>query len=301
MSETKQNPLDAILAQYEKNSKPKFSKNDNKKTYDLKNYFSPRLEKGVDSAMKTIRILPNSDGSSPFTEIHGHKAQVEGEFKTFACLKEHKNSACPFCEARELLLATGKDSDKKLARDYSSRLLYVVKVIDRENEADGVKFWRFNNDYTKNGAYDKILGLVRALKKDIFNSQTGRDLVLSINRNQNDIPVVTSITAMDPSPISENAEEATTWLSDTRTWEDVYSTKSYDYLELVVKGFTPVWDKNTNKYVAKEAGVTSKADDLNSELTIGVENVKNNIKTASVATATTAAPSVSSESDDLLF
>ena len=108
MSETI-NPLAAMLEQYEKNNKPKYEKVD--KVYDLKNYFNIYMKEGVNSATKQIRILPNPNGS-PFIEMHTHKVLVDGTWKTFACLKHEKNEPCPFCEAREVLLATGSDSDQ---------------------------------------------------------------------------------------------------------------------------------------------------------------------------------------------
>ena len=298
MSETK-NPLEAMLAQYENNNKPKFEKSATAKVYDLKNYFNTFIKEGVRSATKEIRILPTQDGSTPFVELHGHKIQVDGQWKTFACLKHEKGEACPFCEAREALLATGKDSDKELAKKYNARKMYVVKVIDRGAEDEGVKFWRFNHDYRKEGIYDKIIGVLNAIKKDVTNATTGRDLSISINRNQNNIPVVSSISHMDPSVLSENAELTTEWLGDTRTWEDVYAVKPYDFLEIIVKGGIPVWDSEEKKYVDKAAKEET-PNTLEAELTMGVENVKAGITTAATSEVTTDA-TAEDEADDLPF
>ena len=298
MSETK-NQLEAMLAQYENNNKPKFEKSATAKVYDLKNYFNTFIKEGVRSATKEIRILPTQDGSTPFVELHGHKIQVDGQWKTFACLKHEKGEACPFCEAREALLATGKDSDKELAKKYNARKMYVVKVIDRGAEDEGVKFWRFNHDYRKEGIYDKIIGVLNAIKKDVTNATTGRDLSISINRNQNNIPVVSSISHMDPSVLSENAELTTEWLGDTRTWEDVYAVKPYDFLEIIVKGGIPVWDNDEKKYVDK-ASKEETPNTLEAELTMGVENVKAGITTAATSEVTTDA-TAEDEADDLPF
>ena len=298
MSETKSNALEAMLAQYETNNKPKFDKSKDAKVYDLKNYFNTFIKDGVKSAIKEIRILPTNDGSSPFVEMHGHKVQVEGQWKTFACLKHEKNEACPFCEAREALLATGTSSDKELAKKYNARLMYVVKVIDRGAEQEGVKFWRFNHDYTKAGIMDKIHGLLSSLKKDkdFSNKDTGRDLALTINRDQNNRPQVASIVALDSTPLSEDSTLSTTWLEDTRVWEDVYSVRTYDYLEIIVKGGIPMWDKDSKKFIDK-ASVKPESDNLEDELTLGVENVK-----AGVTSATSSTTPVNAEDiDDLPF
>jgi hypothetical protein len=278
MSEQK-NALAELLAQYEKNNAPKYEKTE-AKTYDLKNYFNTFLEKGVKTGTKTIRILPATNGGTPFVEMHAHKVLVDGEWKTYPCLKHEKGEDCPFCEARAALQATGKDSDKELAKKFNARLMYVVKVIDRDNEADGVKFWRFNHDFRKEGVYDKIFAAWSALKKDITDAETGRDLVITLNRNQNDVPVVSGIQALDPSPLSENAAQMAEWTADERTWEDVYSVRNYDYLYLIVKGETPVWDKEEKRWVAKDAAKADENAKLETELTMGVENVKSTMKAA---------------------
>ena len=296
--------LDAMLAQYEKNNAPKYEKK-SEKVYDLKNYFNTYIKEGVKAATKEIRILPSENGS-PFVEVHGHKVQVDGEWKTFACLKHEKGEPCPFCEAREALLATGNESDKELAKKYNARKMYVVKVIDRAAEEEGVKFWRFNHDYRKEGIFDKIHGVLTALKtnRDVTNPETGRDLAITIQRNQNKIPVVSAVVALDSTPLSEDVEKSQEWLADARTWEDVYSVRTYDYLEIIVKGGVPVWDKEEKKFVDKES---LKADDnstLEAELTLGVENVKSNVQAASETTkTTTTTQSVESEDeeDDLPF
>jgi hypothetical protein len=297
MSNEKANPLAAMLAQYESKTKPQYEKK-SEKVYDLKNYFNTFIKEGVKSATKTIRILPTSDGSSPFVEFHGHKIQVDGEWKTFACLKHEKNEDCPFCEAREALLSTGEDSDKELAKKYNAKLMYVVKVIDRDNEEEGVKFWRFNHAWSKDGVMDKFHGVINAIKKDVTDIETGRDLVLTINRNQNNVPVVSAIASLDASPLSEDAAKVAEWTSDVRTWEAVYSVKPYDYLEIIVKGDVPVWDKEEKKFIPKsKANATAKAegDKLEAELTMGVEDVKSSVQVAS----TTPEPVVSSTTDEV--
>ncbi len=298
MSEQK-NALAEMLAQYEKNNAPKYEKTE-AKTYDLKNYFNTFLEKGVKTGTKTIRILPATNGGTPFVEMHAHKVLVDGEWKTYPCLKHEKGEDCPFCEARAALQATGKESDKELAKKFNARLMYVVKVIDRDNEADGVKFWRFNHDFRKEGVYDKIFAAWSALKKDITDPETGRDLVITLNRNQNDVPVVSGIQALDPSPLSENAAQMAEWSSDERTWEDVYSVRNYDYLYLIVKGETPVWDKDEKRWVAKDAAKADENAKLESELTMGVENVKSTMKAAEPVAEEVSVTSEEDE-DDLPF
>lgn len=304
---TTQNTLDAMLAQYETNANS-YTKTD-KKVYDLKNYFTTHIGDKVNQATKKVRILPTKDGSTPFVELYGHKVQVEGEWKTFVCLKNNGTEGdCPFCEANDALRATGKDADKELAKKYNARKMYVVKVIDRDNEADGPKFWRFNHDYRKQGVLDKIFGVLQATGKDITDAETGRDLMVIIGRDQNNRPTIQTISHMDPSPLSADKELAALWLDDARTWDDVYATKSYEFLEIIVKGGVPAWDKVANKFVDKNSVTADATANLDEELSLGVQNVKPTVTAAASVPATNATEKVVDEApvaddgdDDLPF
>ena len=298
MSETK-NPLEAMLAQYEANNKPKYTKTTESKVYSLDNYFNTFIDDKVKSATKTIRILPTQDGTSPFVELYAHSVQVDGKWSKIACLKHEKGEPCPFCEANDALRATGKDSDKELAKKYNAKLFYVVKVIDRDKEHEGVKFWRFAHDWRKEGILDKIQGVLLAIKKDVTNPETGRDLSITINRNQLGKPTVSSISHLDPSVLSEDSETATEWLNDARTWSDVYAIKSYEYMEIVVKGGVPIWDKDEKKFVDKESVTNEGGDGIEAEITIGVENVKATVK-ASTTKTTVDTETVSETTEDEL-
>lgn len=271
------------------------------KTYDLKNYFSTHIPKTDQEGEKIIRILPNGDGNF-WTVFHGHKKQLpDGSWKTYPCLKHEEGKDCPFCEAREALLASGTDSDKKLAKDYSVRKMYILKVIERGNEQDGVKFWRFNHAYDKAGTLDKIMSAIKVAKHDVTDPETGRDLVVNIKRNQFNIPVVNSINnTLEVTKLSEDANQASIWVNDTRTWRDVYAIKNYDFLNIVVRGYTPVWSKEQEKYVAKEKqevttqNPSSNKEDDFSELTLG-GNVPTTVIQAPVAEQAPVSEPVSQE------
>jgi len=251
MSTEKNSALEAMLAQYEKASENSF---DN--SFDIKNYFSTFLPDGVDNKMVAIRILP-IEGTTPFQEVHVHTAKVDGKNRKFTCLAHLNDEPCPFCEAREQLLATGEKSDEEIAKSYKPRLMYIVKVIDRENEADGPKFWRFPINYKKDGIMDKIMATIRMVGEDVTDAETGRDLVLNIVRVKNPrggtYPAVNSVQGMDKKPLSSDAELAAKWLANEKTWKDVYSLKDYDYLHIIVRGEVPAWNKRLEKFVAKSS------------------------------------------------
>jgi bifunctional DNA-binding transcriptional regulator/antitoxin component of YhaV-PrlF toxin-antitoxin module len=179
---------------------------------------------------------------------------------------------CPFCEANEALRATGTPADKELAKNYSSRKMYVLKVIDRENEAFGPKFWRFKHDYRNSGTMDKIMAIVRAMQISIVPGM--------------------------PKPLHADQSIIDKWVNDPKTWRDVYAIKSYDYLEIIVTGGEPVFDKTLNKYVAKasQEATATEENRLSSELTAGLETHKTTMMN------TTSEPEVTIESEnDLPF
>lgn len=296
MSNENNDMLKAMLDQYDEAGKSKGSQS----TFDLKNYFTTYLPDGIDNAVKRVRILPVEKGT-PFIQVYVHKATVDGKNRKFTCLAHLNDESCPFCEAREQLLATGLDSDKEFAKNYSPKLMYVVKIIDRENEADGPKFWRFPaQTYKKDGIHDKIMANIRLLQENIGDAETGRDLFLTIQRVKNPrggtYPSVSSVNTTDKSVLSENAEQAQAWIDEPKTWSDVYSTKDYNYLEIIVKGGTPAWSKAKNKYVDKATlDATSDnanvSDDLDAQIEISNQvNQANATKVPEVAENTNVVP-----------
>lgn len=302
MAQSKNNPVvNAILKQYEDNNAPRTTTS---KKYDLKNYFSIYLKEGIKTGSKRIRILPAADGGTPFTEMHIHSKKLNGTWKKFACLKNNLQEACPFCEVRSELLSSGKESDKELAKENSSRKMYVLRVIDKDKEEEGIKFWRFNHDYRNQGIMDKIISIIRA-KGDVSDPQTGRDIIIDIARDQKGNCIVSGIVDCDPTPAIEDAELLKSYIEDARTWKDVYAIKPYDYLELVVQGIEPAWDKVNEKWVDKTTLAASDTeDDDDGEITMG-----NDVKKTETAKTrkepelanTTIIPDSEDENDDLPF
>jgi hypothetical protein len=246
--------FDAVLAQYEKNKNNATSGNANKVSQEdrMKKYFTTVLPKGSKGEERRIRILPTKDGSSPFVEAYFHEVQVDGKWvKLFDPKQEGKRS--PLNEVYEGLMMTGVDSDKELARTYRSRKFYIVKVIDRDHENDGVKFWRFKHNHKGDGIMDKVFPIFRN-KGDITNSETGRDLILSLaltkSGNGKEYTTINSIIPEDAGVLHTDADVAKTWLEDELTWSDVYSKKGEDYLELVARGEAPRWDSDQKRYVS---------------------------------------------------
>ena len=73
--------LDAVLAQYEKNKQPVGSSKPQMTSEErMKQYLSIMLPKGTKSGEKRIRIIPTTDGTSPFKEVYFHNTQIQGRW-----------------------------------------------------------------------------------------------------------------------------------------------------------------------------------------------------------------------------
>lgn len=240
--------LDAVLAQYEKNQSGDGLSQEEK----MKKYFACILPQNSSTGQKRIRILPTKDGSTPFKEVYYHELQVGGKWVKLYDPGKNDNERSPLNELYEELRATGKESDKELAKQYNSRKFYIVKVIDRDAEEEGVKFWRFKHNYKNDGILDKIIPIWRQ-KGDITDPTKGRDLIIELRKEKSntgkEYTAIQTIMHDDPSQLHSDPKVQEEWLKDELTWGDVYSKKPVEYLEAISRGETPKWDSNTNKYV----------------------------------------------------
>ena len=250
------NALDAVLAQYEKNTSKNSGGNQSMSQEDrLKRYFTTYLPKGTKSGQKRVRILPTSDGSSPFKEVWYHEVQIDGKWTKLYDPGKNDGERSPLTEVYEELMSTGKESDKDLARQYRPRKFYIVKLIDRENEDHGPKFWRFKDNYKQEGILDKIIPIWKA-KGDVTDANEGRDLIIELAKAKTpkgiEYTVVQTFMYDDPCTIHEDAGQMKEWVEDELTWQDVYAQKPVEYLEAIARGETPVWDSELKKYVYGE-------------------------------------------------
>ena len=308
--------LDAILKQYENNTQSK-SQNKKRLTGDdlLKQYFTTYMPDGVNSTTKKIRILPVGENESPFVEMMGHKIQVGKQWRTFICPQHHNDEPCPFCEVRQGLLAEGDDESKELAKGFRARKMYAVKIIDRAHEDEGPKFWRFNHDFRKTGIFDKIFGVLQAIadsaSPDITDINSGRDLIITVNRDMNNRPVVSSISQGDPSSLHTNEDVIKDWLSDEKVSvgypNGVYKVKPYEYLHIVVKGGEPAWRKDESHekggywYDKSKTETTNGGErvDDSEELTMGTPNTTTEVPTTKVESTTNTSTTTTSTEDDV--
>ena len=247
------NALDAVLAQYEQNtSKSNTGRQSISQEDRLKRYFTTYLPKGTSSGQKRVRILPTPDGSSPFKEVWYHEVQIDGKWTKLYDPGKNDGERSPLTEVYEELISTGKESDKDLARQYRPRKFYIVKLIDRDNEDHGPKFWRFKDNYKQEGILDKIIPIWKA-KGDVTDANEGRDLMVELSKAKTpkgiEYTVVQTVMYDDPCVIHTDESQMKEWMTNELTWQDVYAQKPVEYLEAIARGETPVWSTDLKKYV----------------------------------------------------
>ena len=256
--------------------------NSNKtKTFDEKNYLNVRLDEanGEKTKTLTIRLLPmDLQTGNPFVKVYMHNVRVPKEvsksgYKSYICLSKNKDidhdkygNKCPFCELNQNAYQESvKESDpikKKNFQDISiankAREAVIVRCIERGKEEEGVKFWKFNIRNDKTDPYNTILKLYQLRKEEgeragqvmnILDIYNGRDLNVTITEG-NAAPQI--LDASLSTPLSRDEEQMKAWIYDTKKWQDVFSTKPYEYLSLISQMRIPWYDREKGMWVDKE-------------------------------------------------
>lgn len=245
--------LQSILSEYSTRTTPKTNKVTPEE--NLKKYFAPVLPKDKKTVVKKVRLIPPRAGQSAFPIAYFHELTVDGKKVK---IYDYKNDGLlsPLNEVSDAYFASSETHKQEIGKNYRGKKFYVIKLIDRENEGDGIKFYRFKDKFKKDGVYDKIMALLQN-EYDIYDPEKGYDLLITVNEltspnGQKYSDVVSIMPARTSSPLSTNPELAEEWLSDESTWRNVYSKKSVEYMEILSKGKTPVYSSESKKYIAKE-------------------------------------------------
>ena len=240
--------------------------------FDVKNYLNVKLTGKESEKTLNIRLFNlNTEKKTPFEEVYMH--YYSKEKRSFVCAKKTKNVPegtecnCPFCDIRENAAKAQIGSNpeeyeklKKIFKENGATLNYVVRVIDRDDEEFGVKFWKISQ-----ATYESILSIYRLHKKaniDIFDTQKGRDLIITIKKSDGKSKIANISASLSESKLAETKEKVEAIINDTKVWSDVYGVKPYDYLYILINGGTPFYDKSLSKWVPKkEEGNDSETDD----------------------------------------
>lgn len=286
-----------IEEQFDDEKKPKSSRK--RFVFNEKNYFNDKCDakKGETKKESRIRILPINGTDEYFkdfsnfkaffvTTIHSVKLKKDangkgGGFKKFFCLNDPNISdghgTCPLCEkSKELFdkanacdIEAQKKSIFKEAGSFKARRSYIVRVIERGHEEDGVKFWRFNEHTGGDGIFDLLKGLYNIRNNEsieatgerynIFDLKNGRDIIVTSTYNpETDKTSISIADAGFSTPLSKDENQMMEWINDPKTWKDVYSIKSEGYLSIIADDEIPVWNDEEKKWVAKGTDETKK-------------------------------------------
>ena len=284
------------------------------KTFDEKNYLNVRLDEanGEKTKTLTIRLLPmDLQTGNPFVKVHMHNVRVPKEvsksgYKSYICLSKNKDidhekygNKCPFCELNQNAYQESvKEADpikKKNFQDISiankAREAVIVRCIERGKEDEGVKFWKFNIRNDKTDPYNTILKLYALRKEEgeragqvlnILDIYNGRDLNVTITEG-NAAPQI--LDASLSTPLSKDEEQMKSWIYDTKKWQDVFSTKPYEYLSLISQMKIPWYDRESGKWVdkteidAKYQGKKEEEEKADNEIKEAEEKVMGNVVT----------------------
>ena len=273
----------AVEESMDKPQKTAQKKND----FDAKNYLDTKLADGLNERTITVRILPvsNEDGNFRIA-VKTHNLKVnrriaQSGFKSFLCLDDpqvpnyNPSIRCPICEKSKYYFEeakkcrdTDKEKSKKLfmkACSLKNKVTYIVRVIERGKESEGVKFWRFNENTQGKGIYDSLIALYKQRKNDmaeegienynIFDLDNGRDIVLNLTRTErSDGQEGVAIQITDKSinkPLTNDIELGNAWINDVKKWYNAYTVKSPEYLSIIADDMIPYFDRAQEKFVPK--------------------------------------------------
>lgn len=283
-----------------------------KNTFNAKDYLDTRLKAGESSKKVRIRILPVSDTDSNFVvELKTHSLKVDKKiadsgFKSFICLNDeqipnyNKDTKCPLCSKSYELFKRSKELKNEgktaeadplyeRAKQLMNKTTYILRVIDRAHEDEGVKFLRFNYNSKGEGIYDKLINIYKNKKAayqengqsdnyNVFDLQNGRDFILTINRvydkSGKEMAPSIQVDANDfETPLTKDPELFEKWVSDPKRWYNAYSTRTPDYLSIIADGDIPVRDSN-GQWVSEENRIKEKENEANEKKQIIEESNK---------------------------
>jgi hypothetical protein len=249
------------LADYEK-AKSKTTQTTQSSSVELTKYFTIALDEGAQSGEKSVRILPNQDDPTKWYKVgYFHNLKI-GKRWTKLYDPSQDGDASPLNEMYKFLLKAEDKEERRLANNYKSRQFFIVRVIERGKEHEGVKFWRFPAVQDGSGIMDKIAPLVKKYGA-FWNPFEGFDITISMIRDKSKDSKVgfTKVASIIPdreSKLSEDENQAVEWLGDPMAWTDVFKKKSIEYLNIVAEGSEPIWDAEQKCFIAKvEDGVST--------------------------------------------
>lgn len=288
-------------------------------TFDEKNYLNVKLDASKNEVKKElkIRILPiDKDSNTPFKTIHMHTVKVDKKiapsgWKSYVCLEKTDDidhakygTKCPFCELNRAAYKKSEETQDAIEKKRWVKIsvenipteVCVIRCIERGNEKDGPKFWKFavrkdasdpknvikrlyntRKEESINDALEEYgVSSVQELPEDftpdnILDLYTGKDLTVTIQAvfdSQGARTNKTSVSIIDSGkskPLARTEEEINNFVNDEKVWSDVFVAKTYDYLRIIMEGKIPFFDKNKKCWVEQTDKNEEKQEEVKSQ------------------------------------
>jgi len=224
----------------------------------------------------------HNDPKVPVLDEYGVKQKLDGNGNPM-----FKPAPCPLCEKHKKLLARQDQSLKGIKKEnmsaqqleikakndeiykeaikWDAKKFYIVRGIDKGQEKDGVKFWRFKHNYKNQGTLDKLLPILEEYmtvhQADFSDAKNGTDLSIIMTDsefNGHVYKTISAITYRGKSPLHSDPIVSRSWLEDDIIWRDVFKPKQapgmppFEFLEAVANGSNPYWedtDQNNKHWV----------------------------------------------------
>lgn len=155
----------------------------------------------------------------------------------------------------QLKVKERNDKIYKEAIKWAAKKFYIVRGIDKGQEKDGVKFWRFKHNFKNQGTLDKLLPILEEYystqKADFSDPVNGTDLSIIMTDsefNGHVYKAISAITYRGKSPLHSDPLIVNEWLNDDISWRDVFKPKQapnvtpYEFLQMLADGTNPYWD-----------------------------------------------------------
>jgi hypothetical protein len=127
-----------------------------------------------------------------------------------------------------------------MVSNYSSNEYLVACIDGLASYSDG------------NGIYDTLFYLYNQCKEEdgvnMFDYNEGFDIVIRLTGTSDKTTTSVSL-SRKPSKLADTQEQIDAWVNDEKSWQDMYRSKSYEYLDIVAEGESPIWSSDENKFV----------------------------------------------------
>ena len=185
--------------------------------------------------------------------------------------------------------------------------MFVALSVERKMRA------KFSLRNDEKDPYHTIINLYNKRKEEaekkgktenILDIYNGYDLTITITAGK-PVPPPTIIDAKESSPLSEDPELMKKWIYDSKKWQDVFSTKPYEYLALISEMKTPWYDREKGKWVdkteidAKRQAKAAEEEQANKEIEIAAAKAVQNEEPQPARDFTSSL--IVNEEDDLPF